>query len=185
VIFPTALAVACLEMGFAGLLVDVFGSRYGDLRGSILVLASFAAIQALSGFFGVMLVAVGLAYHEAVIKVLRIALFMGAFHFLWARYELLGAVIAWGIAEVSYHSMTLYLLTHKAPSAFTLDSTYIAFVLCLAACFTATAFSQSAPTIVSVAIALGSLALFVRLAGYDRSEIRDLIKLVVARSAAR
>jgi O-antigen/teichoic acid export membrane protein len=177
-IFPAALAAACLEMGFAGPIVGLFGASYTELTGLILILAPFAAVQALSGYFGAILVVTGLAHYEAAGKALRIALFVLLFHPLWARYELFGAILAWGIAEVCYHCVTLYLLNRKARHAFTITSTYVAFIAVLGFSSAVTALSQGAPTIVSVAVWLGSLMLFVRLAKYTRSEVRTLFKLV-------
>jgi O-antigen/teichoic acid export membrane protein len=177
-IFPTTLAVAGLEVVFAGPIIGLFGTSYADLTGPLLVLVPFVAVQALSSFFGAILVITGLAHYEAAVKALRIAIFILSFQFLWARHELFGAIAAWSVSEVCYHCVVLYLLNRKARHAFTISSTYVAFMVVLGFSSALTGLSQGASTIAFAAIWVGSLVVFLRLAKYSRSEIRALFRIV-------
>jgi O-antigen/teichoic acid export membrane protein len=181
IIFPTALAVATLQMALAGPIATILGAYYTDLKGVIQLLAPFAAIQALSAYLGTILVVTGSPHREAFVKAFRIIVFAITFQFLWIPYQLLGAIFAWVIAEISYHGVVLYLVKRHAGYQLSLSRTYRAFIIALALSAGATTVLESAPVLVLFAFWLAVLTLFACLARYTFREIKALVGLMAPR----
>jgi O-antigen/teichoic acid export membrane protein len=174
-IFPIVLGVAAFEIFLGRPLANLLGTQYTDISGFIQLVAPFAAVQALSAYLGTLLVVTGSPHYEALGRTLRIAVFAISFQFLWVPYQLLGSVLAWAIAEMSYHGVALYLVKRNVGYQFSLSRTYAAFIVVLALCAgSMAAVLHSAPLPLLLASWLGSLTLFARLAGYTLREIQDI-----------
>ena len=180
-IFLTALAVATLQMALAGPIAAILGAHYADLKGFLQLLAPFAALQALSAYLGTILVITGSPHREAFVKAFRIIVFAIAFQFLWTPYQLLGAILAWVIAEISYHGVVLYLVKRKTRDQLSLSRTYKAFLIVLATSAVTMTVLENAPLPVLLAVWLALLTLFAYLAKYTYLEIRALVGLITPR----
>jgi O-antigen/teichoic acid export membrane protein len=179
----SGLAAACLVLFFAHPLVGLLGQRYQNLVELVLIAVPFAAVQVLNWFTGILLSAIGQPHCEAIAKTFRTAVFCTSFWLLWGHFKLLGAVLAWALAEVSNQGVSLYLLTRKMPFRFSLFATYVPFLTMTFSAAAAARLIGSHGFLLSSAAWLVSMLCFGLMAKFTLSETSRLIRLVLVRGS--
>jgi O-antigen/teichoic acid export membrane protein len=118
---------------FAEPFVKVLGPQYNDLEEMLRMALPFAGIQIANWIIGTVYSGIGHPHRDALAKALRAVLFVIVFWPLWMSAQFRGAIWAWGIAEVGYQILGLWLLHRIASFKLSLYSAYIPMVvICLA-----------------------------------------------------
>ncbi len=183
-ILPCGMLAATFATLFVRFVFSILGSKYVDLVGLGLVAFPVAAVQVLNWFAGTMLTAIGEPHRTAVAKAMRCIVFCIAFWPLWHRYNLLGAILAWGIGETIEQAVLLHLLLRKIPFRFSWAPTYIAFLASVSFSAVAAAFLWNRRPLASAGIWIGLIAFYFLVARYSLSEIRELAHLVLPPSVS-
>jgi O-antigen/teichoic acid export membrane protein len=176
---PCGMFAATFAILFAHPLFAVLGPRYRDLVNLGLLAFPIAALQVLNWFVWTMFTAIGRPYGSVIVLAARMVVYCVAFWLLWAPYHLWGAIVAWGIAEVAYQGLGLFVLLRRMPFRFSFAPTYLAFLLIvgLAAVF-CKYFGNQGP-LLSGTIWLALVAGFFLAARYSWSEVRRLTLMVL------
>jgi len=171
---PCGMLAATFAIVFAHRLFGVLGPRYLDLANLSLLAFPIAALQVLNWFVGIMFTAIGEPYGCVIAQAGRMVVFCVAFWLLWAPYHLWGAIVAWGIAELSNQGLGLFLLLRRMPFRFLFVRTYLAFLLIVGLSAVFARYSGNANLLVSGVIWLALVEGFFLAARYSWSEIRRL-----------
>ncbi len=177
VVVPASLCMAGLLVFFAHPAILLLGSKYEGLERLLWIGAPFAVVQAVNSITATILSACGRPDYDTLSKLLRIGLFVLLFFPLWHRYQLLGAVLTWGVCEVFYHCVSLYFALRTATFRFRFLRTYVPAILVLVSLPMLTSrVMQSLPLPACFGIFLGVVALYFFVAGYTIGEIRALTR---------
>ena len=120
-------ATTCGLILFARPATALLGQKYIGLTPTVAVLALFVGLSTPGGVGGTVLSSIGKQQRAVWIAVGQTALYLGLFAGLWPRFQLLGAVMAYGIAWVI--SNLALLITARLSSPFKLAATrdYVVF----------------------------------------------------------
>ena len=173
------MLAATFAILFAHPLFAVLGPRYSDLANLALLAFPIAALQVLNWFVGIMFTAIGEPYGCVIAQAGRLLVFCVAFWLLWAPYHLWGAIVAWGIAELSNQGLGLFLLLRRMPFPFSFVHTYLAFLLIVGLSAVFSRHSGNENPLISGAIWLALVGGFFLAARYSWSEIRRLTLMVL------
>jgi O-antigen/teichoic acid export membrane protein len=176
---PCGMVAATFAIFFAHPLFAVLGPRYRDLVNLGLLAFPIAALQVLNWFVGTMFTAIGQPYGSVIVQAGRMVVFCVAFWLLWAPYHLWGAIVAWGIAELSNQVIGLFLLLRRMPFRFSFVPTYLAFLLIVGLSAVFARYAQNKGLLISGATWLALVAGFFLAARYSWSEIRRLTLMVL------
>ncbi|MGB9443620.1 MAG: hypothetical protein WBR26_01365 [Candidatus Acidiferrum sp.] len=124
IVVPASLIMTGLLVFFAHPLTLLLGPKYLSLEKLLWVAAPFAVVQGIGWMNGIVLSAIGRSDFIAIIPALRIVIFLALFFPLWRSYQLLGAVLTWGICEVFAHGLGLTFVLLKAPFRYDCFRTY-------------------------------------------------------------
>jgi O-antigen/teichoic acid export membrane protein len=160
-------------------LLAMYGPGYVGLATALRWLAPLGAVYGVNCLFGSTLSALGQPHAESKAKLIRIVTYLLLFLLLWHSFGLLGAVWAWGGAELAYQAANLRFLRRSAPFALRLRRLF-------PACLGAVAASAIAANLVRPPTAAAGLLLWVALAfafllaaGYSMQELRAQLRLLV------
>jgi O-antigen/teichoic acid export membrane protein len=176
---PCGLAAACFMMLFAHPLIRLLGPRYQNLVDLLLLAIPFGAVQIMNWFTGTVLSAIGQPHSDAVAKAVQTVVFCVSFWTLWGGFHLLGAVLAWGLAEVSYQCLGLYLLIRKRPFDFALWPSYGPFLVVISLAALLAKLIGGYGLIFSLGIGALLVSSFLLSARYTWDEIYKLARLVM------
>jgi O-antigen/teichoic acid export membrane protein len=176
---PCGMLAATFALLFAHPLFGMLGPRYVDLVNLGLLAFPIAALQVLNWFVGIMFTAIGQPYGNVIAQAARMVVFCVAFWLLWAPYRLWGAILAWGIAELSNQVLGLFLLLRRMPFRFSFVPAYLAFLLVVGLSALFARYSANSGLLISGMIWLALVAGFFLAARYTWSEIRRLTRMVL------
>jgi O-antigen/teichoic acid export membrane protein len=176
---PCGMLAATFALLFARPLFALLGPRYQDLVTLGLLAFPIAALQVLNWFVGTMFTSIGQPYGDVIAKTSRMVVFCTAFWLLWAHYRLWGAVAAWGIAEVAYQGLGLFVLLRRMPFRFSFLPTYIAFLSIVGLAALSAEYLPNRHLLISGVVWSALIGGFFLLARYSWSEIRTLTLLVL------
>jgi hypothetical protein len=173
------MLAATFAILFAHPLFAVLGPRYRDLVNLGLLAFPIAALQVLNWFVGIMFTAIGQPYGNVIAQTSRMVVFCVVFWFLWSPYRLWGAIVAWGIAELSNQVIGLFLLLRRMPFRFSFVPTYLAFLLVVILSAVFARYSENKGLLISGVTWLALVGGFFLTARYSWSEIRRLTLMVL------
>jgi len=176
---PCGMVAATFAIVFAHPLFAVLGPRYLDLANLGLLAFPIAALQVLNWFVGTMFTAIGQPYGNVVANTGRTVVFCVAFWLLWAPYHLWGAIVAWGITELFYQALGLFLLLRRMPFRFSFVHTYLAFLLIVGLSAVFARYSGNKSLLISAVVWLALVGGFFLAARYSWSEVRRLTLMVL------
>lgn len=176
---PCGMLAATFALLFAHPLFAMLGPRYLDLVNLSLLAFPIASLQVLNWFVGIMFTAIGQPYGNVIALAVRMAVFCVAFWLLWAPHHLWGAIVAWGIAELSNQVLALFLLLRRIPFRFSFVPTYLAFLATVAFAAVFARYFGSQGPLVSVVVWLVIVGGFFLAARYSWNEIRTLTLLLL------
>ena len=128
---------------------------------------------------GTMLTAIGQSYGGVIAQSGRMIVFCTSFWLLWAPFHLWGAIVASGLAELTYQGLGLFLLLRRLPFRFSFVPTYFAFSLIVALSAVFARYSSNKGLVISAIIWLALVGGFFLVARYSWSEIRRLTLMVL------
>jgi O-antigen/teichoic acid export membrane protein len=176
-ILPAVLAMSLLLLVFARPLLALMGGEYLGLALLAQLTAPIAALQSLSMFAGTVLGATGRSARPILAKTLRTLVFVPLFWFLWDRYQLLGAVLAWAVAETLQHFVLLSLLRYRPLFYFSMLRGYVAFLAVLGLASAGVLLRRDVSLLPGTAACLAALLLFFFLSRYTAGELKALARL--------
>jgi len=182
ILFAVTAAVTCCLMLSANILTMLFGPKYAGLQVPVVVLVLFFGLSAPGGAGGLLLSAVGKQQAAVWVTLGQVVSFVGLFYLLWPRFQLVGAILAYGSAELIFYFLQLLIAQRLVPIRFTFGREYGSFALVALA-----AAALAAWTKLGVAAALlgwvVAMAGFLLLAGYSLRECIALTKCFIPNSA--
>lgn len=176
---PCGMLAATFAILFAHPVFAVLGPHYRDLVNLGLLAFPIAALQVLNWFVGTMFTAIGRPYGSVIALAGRMAVFCAAFWLLWAPYHLWGAIVAWGLAEMTYQILGLLVLMRRMPFSFSFVPTYIAFLAVVGLAALCAAYETGNNLLISAVVWLALVGGFFLAARYSWSEIRRLSLMVL------
>ncbi|HXM97468.1 MAG TPA: hypothetical protein VN982_03240 [Candidatus Dormibacteraeota bacterium] len=176
---PCGMLAATFAILFAHPLFAMLGPRYLDLVNLGLLAFPIAALQVLNWYVGTMLTAIGQSYGGVIAQSGRMIVFCTSFWLLWAPFHLWGAIVASGLAELTYQGLGLFLLLRRLPFRFSFVPTYFAFSLIVALSAVFARYSSNKGLVISAIIWLALVGGFFLVARYSWSEIRRLTLMVL------
>lgn len=173
-LFAIHLTVACAVMFLMEPLVDLMGSKYSNEKALFKLLVILYALGGPGGLGGTLLTAVGKQQLSVWVGAIQLAIYLGAFTFLWPHYGLLGAVIAIGGSSLVCQIALLAVARLKGPLEFPYRRDYFWFVVLgsLAGCVAIGAGTPGFITgVLGCTVPIGA---FLLLARYQRRELVGL-----------
>lgn len=180
IVVPASLIMAGLLVFFAHPLTLLLGPKYLGLETLLWVAVPFAVVQGVGGATGSILSAIGRSDYIAVTPALRILLFLALFFPLWRSYQILGAILTWGICETFTHGLGLAFVLLKTPFRYNWLRTYwaalpVLLALPLLASHVTSFYSLPLLFAAFLILILG----YFRLAGYSCNELRGLAQFIL------
>lgn len=167
-------AMSCAVMVLAVPTTAIMGSKYGSLGGLIIFMTAVYGIASPGSIGGTLLSSIGRQQLGVWVRILNLCLFVCLFLPLWQRWDLTGAVVAYGVALVAANLtlMTIALRTARifpSISGLWLKSAAVQAMVSFAALW------WMPLGLASAALTwVGAMVLFLWLARYDWSELRGL-----------
>jgi len=175
ILFLANTASTCGLILLARPITALLGARYASLSPLVILLALFVGLSTPSSVGGTLLSSIGKQQRGVWVALGQVGLYVGFFLFLWPRWQLLGAVLAYGLAWVVSNFLLLVVGRLSSPFPFSVTRDY--FVFTLIACFAAEGARLKPLGIASGLLAwAGALGLFLILAQYRIAECRRLIQ---------
>jgi O-antigen/teichoic acid export membrane protein len=178
-VLPCGMVAATFAILLAHPLFAVLGPRYRDLVDLGLLAFPIAALQVLNWFVGIMFTAIGQPYGSVIAQTIRMVVFCVGFWFLWSPYHLWGAIVAWGIAELSNLVVGGFLLLRRMPFRFSFVPSSLAFLLIVGLSAVFARYSGNQGLLISGIVWLSLIGAFFLTARYSWSEIRRLTLMVL------
>jgi O-antigen/teichoic acid export membrane protein len=184
ILFLATVAASCGIMVMAAPATQVMGAEYSSVRGLIILMAMVQGVTVPGSVGSVLLCSVGRPRPALWTGVLHVLLFIALFLATWERWNLTGAVIAYGLATLVSNEALMYVARRAAPA------------------FPSTAVPWFNAALVEVMVAIVTLywmplgpaagavtwlvatVMFLWLAAYDLSELKLLVQTFVPGSDA-
>ena len=127
ILFLVTAAATCGLVLLARPLTELLGARYEGLAPLIIVLAFFVGFSTPAGMAGILLSAIGKQQRAVWVVICQLGVYVAAFTLLWRKWELLGAVMAYGISWVVGNFALLIVAKISSPFRFRVGHDYIVF----------------------------------------------------------
>ena len=176
-IFPAMLAAVTLILCCGRLIIGLLGPGYRDLPGYIPWVMGCAAVQGVSTVHGTMINACGKPEKMLPATITRVIILLGGFIPLWHWAGLLGAIMAWGLAEGVYHIWSLCLIRKIPIFEFSYYETYTAYCVVIALMVGIMARLPHISWSVGVMLWILSGAAYLKMGRYSMREARQLSRL--------
>ena len=174
ILFLVSAASTCGLVLLAYPISSLLGPNYTGLAPLIILVALFIGICTPGGMGGTLLSSIGKQQRIVYVAVAQLAFYLLLFAFLWPRYRLAGAVLAYGIAWMAGNLANIIVARLSSPFPFSVTRDYVV----LAAVAGAAAIVAHVETL-GVANGLGlwlvALALFLGLGRYSLEECKALL----------
>lgn len=177
-LFPLVLGLSFAILAFVHPVLAIMGSEYFELAALVQIASLIAAIQSLNLFSNTIFTATDRVQHDVAARLVRTITFAGSFWPLWVRMQLSGAVISWGIGEVAYQIVSLFLLKRNPRVKLRLLRSYTGFMTALALAVLPARCGLMAEYATGVLLLSLVLFAFLLVARYSTSEIRALAYLI-------
>ncbi|MHB8383581.1 MAG: lipopolysaccharide biosynthesis protein [Candidatus Binataceae bacterium] len=176
ILFLVITAMSCAVMALAVPATAVMGAKYASLGALIIFMAASYGIAIPGTLGGTVLASIGRQQLAVWTRLLNLGLFIGLFFPLWRRWNLAGAVVAFGLALMISNAllMTIALKTagfFPSISGLWLKSAAVqATVAVIALWWMPLGFASA------VVVWLGAMVLFLWLSGYGLAECQGLLQ---------
>lgn len=184
ILFLVSTAMSCAVMVLAVPATAVMGAKYASLGGLIVFMTAAFGIAIPGAFGGTLLASVGRQQLAVWTRILNLLLFIFLFALLWRRWNLAGAVVAYGVALIISNVILMAIALKAAPFVPSISGLWLtsAAVQVMAA-FVALWWIPLG--LASAALVwLGAMGLFLWLARYDISECKNLLQTFLPGSAS-
>lgn len=184
ILFLANMGTTCGLILLARPITALLGPKYTGLVPLVIILALFVGLSTPSSVGNTVLQSIGKQQRALGVALGQIALYVMLFALLWRRWQLEGAVVAYGVTWTISNSFYLVVAKLSSPFPISIVREYAAFgVLATAAAILA---SMHAFGFVGGLFAWGAaVAAFILLAKYRIRECKELIQLFIPPSATR
>jgi O-antigen/teichoic acid export membrane protein len=174
ILFLANTASTCGLILLARPITALLGPKYSGLAPLVVLLALFVGLSSPCAIAGALLSSIGKQQRAVGVAVGQIVLYVVLFLFLWPRWQLTGAVVAYGVAWVV--SNFLYFEVAKAHSPFAISITREYGMFGAVATAAALVASKSEIGLVGGLLAwIVTIGLFLLLARYSIDECKELV----------
>jgi ribosomal protein S18 acetylase RimI-like enzyme len=175
ILFAVNVAAACALTLLVGPITTLLGPQYGSMRTAFVVMIVCFGLSATGGMGGTLLTSAGKQQRAVWVGLGQLGLYAVLFFNLWPRWQLLGAVAAYGVSLLVANIALLAVAKRSTHIQFSAGADYLratAIVL-----VTATASLLWRPSSIALALVawVGSVGLFLVLAGYGIEECTQLL----------
>jgi O-antigen/teichoic acid export membrane protein len=129
ILFIVNTATTCGLILLARPVTSLLGVRYTGLAAPVIVLAVLVGLAAPGGVGGMLLSSVGKQQQAVWITIGQVILYIGLFMLLWRKWELMGAVVAYGASLLLAYFSLLLTAKRTLPFRFSVTRDYAAFAL--------------------------------------------------------
>lgn len=179
ILFLVSLGVTCGLLFLLNPILSLLGPVYVPLRNLFVLMLLFFGVAIPGTVGGTLLTSVGKQQRSVWVGLFQVGLYATLFLFLWPHYQLLGAVLAYGIALAASNMLLLMVARWSAPIRFPFIRDYAWLILvCVIAGIGAIRFGTLG-LVAALPAWLISLGLFLLLARYRLAECRNLVSCFV------
>jgi len=177
ILFLVVTAASCATMVLAVPATAVLGPKYVSLGGPIVFMALCFGVASPGGIGGTLLNSIGRQQLAVWTYALNLCVFVGLFLVMWGRWNLTGAVVAYGTATVITSVILMVIARRTArnfPSIFALwlRATAVQAMVALVAWWW-----LPLGLIGAALLWIGAMVLFLWLSGYDFAECNNLVQM--------
>ncbi len=167
----------CGLMLLAGSLMTLLGPKYVPLRFLVVLMVLLVGLAGPGSAGGALLASLGNLQRAVWIGLGQLALYTVLFLSLWPRWQLAGAVLAYGVSVLAANTLLFAVAKHKLPIDYSGSKDYVKFAL--VAVVAGSLAAALTPFRLSVALPAwaGAVGVFLWLARYRFAECRDLVCL--------
>jgi O-antigen/teichoic acid export membrane protein len=174
ILFLVITAMSCAVMVLAVPATAVMGSKYASLGGLIIFMAAAYGIAMPGDYGGAVLASIGRQQLAVWPQVLNVCLFVCLFFASWQRWNLTGAVVAYGVARVISNAILMAIALRTARIFPSISGLWLK-AAAVQAMVSFVALWWMPLGLASAALTwLGAMVLFLWLARYDSSELKGL-----------
>ncbi len=163
-------ALTCGLLLFAGPVTTVLGPQYVPLRSLLMLMVLLVGVASPGVIGGNLLASVGKQQRAVWVGVGQVGLYVLLFLALWPKWQLRGAVLAYGIAMLLSYALLLGTALRAAQMQFSVVRDYAVFGLVTVGVAVMTMNSQPLPIIIAVGMWAAAIGFFLMLSGYSVSE---------------
>lgn len=175
VLFLVNTVSTCGLILMARPITALLGARYMDLSPLVILLAFFVGLSIPSSVGGTVLSSIGKQQRAVGVALAQIALYIILFLFLWPRWQLMGAVSAYGLACFVSGLMYFAVAKHCSPFNLSISREYAVFGV-IAAAATFFARTREISLVAGLFAWAGAIGFFALLAQYSPKECKQLIQ---------
>lgn len=179
-LLPAILLFGAGLAALAPLWLHIFGAAYAGLSQPLILAACGAAFYGLNCLAGTLLSSLGYPQAEVIAKLVAIGSFLALFFPLWHWAGLLGAVLAWSLAEFVYLACNVLALLRRAPFPMPwLPRSAFAFFLALLLAAAVSLLLPAGAWLLRLSCWFAPVAAFFLLARYSRREVQQLLGVLM------
>jgi O-antigen/teichoic acid export membrane protein len=127
ILFLVSTAASCGLMFLAHSITTLLGAKYTGVAPLIILIALFIGLCTPGGVGGMLLSSIGKQQYAVGVVLGQIALYFTLFVFLWPRWQLTGAVFAYGAGWVVSNAVLIAVARLNSPFPFSVIKEYVAF----------------------------------------------------------
>lgn len=179
ILFLANTVTTCGLMLLVGPLTTLLGPTYTPLRPLVVLMVLLVGLSEPGALGGALLAAAGKLQHAVWIRLGQVGLFTVLFLSLWWRWQLLGAVLAYGISTLVSQACLLMVAKRSTPISFSVGKDYVSFAVVTTVM--AIVAIGAKPLGLSTGLLLWTVAatLFLWLARYQAAECMRLLRCFV------
>lgn len=181
ILFLVNTATTCGLVLLAKPISSVLGPKYSNLSSLLSLLALLIGLASPGSVGGPVLSSVGKQQRNVWIGLGQIGLHVGLFLVLWPRFQLLGAVLAYGTALVISNLVLLFVSRLSAPFPFSVTRDYAMFSIVAIAAKLVQTKVTGLGLVSGLTVWAASMALFLMLGKYRLGECREFLRTFVPR----
>jgi O-antigen/teichoic acid export membrane protein len=181
ILFLVNAASTCALIFLAGPIVTLLGPKYIQLTPLVVPLACAVGLFTPGGVGGIVLSSIGRQQRGVFVALGHIGIYAVLFLWLWAKWQLLGAVLAYGIAWLISNSLYLAIAKLSCPFSMPIGRDYFVWTL-VAVCASLFAKTHELGLSSGLLACVAAISVFIILAQYSVGECKQIIDFFVPRS---
>jgi O-antigen/teichoic acid export membrane protein len=186
-VFETTLRLVFAVVGgatyilifFVGPIIKVMGPEYVALRPLFIIMISCAGIWAPGSAGNVLLTSLGKQQRAVWIMIGQTGLFVGTLVLVYERWQLLGAIVAYGSALLVSGILMLALAGYRTGVQISFVRTYLIFCLTTGIAASASVVWKSFGPVEAATASISALGLFLWGAGYTIAECKSMVRYYI------
>ena len=134
VLFAVSASITCGLILFSSFFTFLFGPKYSSVHVPIVAMVLLTGLAAPGGAGGTLLTSVGKQQNAVWVAFGQVGIYAGLFFVLWPKYQLLGAVLAFGLANLVCSVLLLCVAQRIVHINFAFGREYSVFIFVAVAC---------------------------------------------------